>query len=114
MVINLMFLCNGSSKLNNHLIHPEQHLTSDHTSLTISIPIIEENINITKFSIAKNSKEEIAFIEDIITSIKNLDISNFSDNKSLEDIVNSFAFHIEHAWEKNSKQLNITRHSKRW
>ena len=109
-----MFLYNGSSELNNHLIHLEWHLISNHTPLTISIPIVEENINMTKFSIAKNSKEEMAFIKDIITSIKNLDISNLSNNKSLEDIVNSFAFHIEHAWEKNSKQLNITRHSKRW
>ena len=91
-----MFLCNRSSELNNHSIHLEWHLTSNHAPLTILIPIVEENINITKFSIAKNSKEEIAFIKDIITSIKNLDISNLSNNKSLENIVNSFAFYIEH------------------
>jgi len=96
LVIDLMFLCNGSSELNNHLIHLEWCLSSDHTPLTILIPIIKENINITKFFIAKNSEKETAFIDDIITFIKNLDISNLSDDKSLEDIINSFTFHIEY------------------
>ena len=44
----------------------------------------------------KNNKEKMAFIKDIITFIKNLNVSNLSDVESLEDIINSFASHIEH------------------
>jgi len=60
-----MFLCSGSNELDNHLIHPEWHLTSDHVSLTIAIPIVEESINSTKHSIIKGSKEKAFFIKNI-------------------------------------------------
>jgi len=48
LVIDLMFLCSGSSKLNNHSIHSDWQLTLDHAHLTITIPIIEKYINTTK------------------------------------------------------------------
>ena len=86
----------------------------DKLYLSVTIPIVEENINLSKFSIAKNSKEEIMFIKDTIISIKSLDVSNLSDISRLENVVNTFASHIEHAWEKNSKLVNITKHSKSW
>jgi len=63
--------------------------------LTVSIPIVEENINLSKFSITKNSKEEVLFIKDVLSIIKNLDISNLSDIDKLEDIVNTFALYTE-------------------
>ena len=47
-VIDLIFLCSSSSELDNHSIHPDQHLMSDHTLLTITIPIAEKSINSTK------------------------------------------------------------------
>ena len=43
-VIDFMFLQFGSSKMDNHLIHPNWRLTSDHTSLTVVIPIVKEHI----------------------------------------------------------------------
>ena len=113
-VINLMFLRSGLTELNNHSIHPDWWLTSDHTPLTISIHIVEEDINSSKFSIAKNSEEEASFIKDISSIIKNLDISNLSDIDKLEDVVNTLASNSEHAWDKNSKLVNITKHSKSW
>ena len=109
-----MILYSGLSELNNYLIHLEWHLTSNHTLLSITISIVEENINSSKFSIAKNSEEEMVFIKDVITFIKSLDVSNLSDINRLENIVNTFAFHIEYVWEKNSKLVNITRYSKSW
>jgi len=36
-VINLMFLHNGSSELNSHIIHPDWRLISDHMPLTITM-----------------------------------------------------------------------------
>jgi len=109
-----MFLYSRSSELNNHLIHPDWQLTSDHAPLTISIPIAEKNINSFKFSITKNSKEEASFIKDVLSIIKNLNISNLSDIDKLEDIVNTFALYTECVWGKISKLINITRYSKSW
>ena len=88
-VIDLMFLRSSSSKLNNHSIHPNWCLISDNTPLPI--PIVEEDINSTKHSIIKDSKEEVAFIKDITISIRNLHTSNLSDITSLDNIVNEFA-----------------------
>ena len=109
-----MFLWNRLSELNNYLIHLDWHLTSDHILLTITIPIIEENVNLSKHSIAKNSKEELVFIKDVITTIKGLDTSNLYDVNSLENAINMFTHYIECIWEKNSKYINIIRHFKSW
>ena len=56
LVIDLMFLRYGSSELNQHSIHPDCRLSSDHAPLTIIIPIVDEFINISKLSISPNSE----------------------------------------------------------
>jgi len=114
LVINLMFLRSGSTELNNHSIYPDWQLISDHTPLTVSISIVEEVVNLSKFSIAKNSEEEASFIKDVSFSIKNLDVSDLSDTDKLEDMVNTLTSNTKHAWGKNLKLVNITRHSKSW
>jgi len=86
----------------------------DYAPLTISIPIVEESITLTKHSIIKDSKEESSFIKDIITSIRNLNTSNLSSVFSLDSAVNEFANAVESAWVKNSKVVNITKHFKSW
>ena len=111
-ITNLIFLCNSSSELDNHLIHPNWHLMSNHAPLTIIIPISEEHIESSKRSIIKDNKEEMSFIKDLISSIKNLHTSNLLDKNSLERVVNKFTKAVEYAWEKNLKIINITKHSK--
>ena len=113
-VIDLMFLRSRSNKLNNHLIHPDWWLILDHAPLTITIPIIKENINSFKFSIMKNNKEEVAFIKEVVSIIKNLDVSNLMNSDKLEDVINIFASNTECAWKKNSKCINIIKNSKSW
>jgi len=61
----------------------------------VSIPIAEENIITSKFSIAKNSKEEENFIKDVSYGIKNIDVSDLSDSNKLEDATNSLASSFE-------------------
>jgi len=63
----------------------------------VSIPIAEENIITSKFSIAKNSKEEENFIKDASYGIKNIDVSDLSDSNKLEDATNSLASSFENA-----------------
>ena len=113
-VINLMFLCCDSSKLNMHSIYPEWCLTSNHVSLTITIPIIEEHIATQKRTIIKNSEEEDELIKEVIAAFSKLDISNISDIPKLEKVVLDFANIVDHTWMKYSKLANIMKHSKSW
>ena len=94
-VIDLIFLHSRSNKLNNHLIHSNWHLLSNHAPLTISIPITEENIISSRLVILKNSEEEAAFVKEAIVIIKNMNTSNLMDCDKLEDIVNLLELKIE-------------------
>jgi len=48
LVIDLMFLRYGSSKLNQYLIHLDSYLSSDHVPLTITISIVDVFVNTSK------------------------------------------------------------------
>ena len=93
-VIDLIFLHSRSTKLNNYLIHPDWHLSSNHTSLTIMIPITEEFITSSKLSILKGSEEEVTFVKEASAIIRNLNTSNLTDNVKLENLVNLFRSRI--------------------
>ena len=101
-VINLIFLYSRLSKLNNYSIYPEWQLTSDHVSLMVTIPIADEFVQSSKFSLPKKSEEEEAFVKEAISIIKSLDTSNLTNQESLEEVVNLFASKIEQAWNANT------------
>jgi len=109
-----MFLHSGSNELDNHSMHPEWHLTLDHAPFTITIPIVKKSVNSTKCLIIKDIEKEASFIKDVTTFIRNLNMSNLSDITSLDRAVNNFANVVKNAWEKNSKIINIMKHSKSW
>ena len=113
-VINLMFLQYGSYEINQHSIHPDWHLLSDHTSLSISVPIMDEVVNTLKLSIQQNSEQEIAFVEEVTSIFKNLNTFSISDKIHLENTVDHLNTLIDQSWNKNAKQLRITKHSKQW
>ena len=94
-VIDLMFLHCDSSVLNNHSIHLEWCLSSNYAPLTITISISDECINTCKSTIQKNSIEEEQFVNDTISTIKNLDIANLLDILSLEKAVNDFTKNVD-------------------
>jgi len=94
-VINLMFLCYSSSKLNQHSILPESQLSSDHAPLSVDIPLFKEIIQMLKLTLAPKSDQESAFIEDIISNFKNLDTSNIEDINELERVVNQLSAIID-------------------
>jgi len=58
LVINLMLLHYRSRELDQHSIHPNSRLFSDHTPLSINISIDEEIICTSKLSIPQKSKQE--------------------------------------------------------
>jgi len=109
-----MFLHYGSTELDQHFIHPDSHLSSDHALLSINIPINEEVVYTSKLSISQRSKQETAFIKEIISNFKNLDTFNIADMEKLEHIVNQLRVIIDQAWTKNAKNSRISKHSKQW
>ena len=113
-VINLMFLHYGSSELDHHTILPDSQLSSDHTPLSIDIPIFEEIIQTLKLTLAPKSDQETDFINDIILNLKTLDTSNIEDIGKLEWVVNQLGTIIDQAWTKNAKKSKISKHSKQW
>ena len=114
LVIDLMFLCYGSSELNWHTIHPESSLSSNHAPLSIDISIDEEVICTSKLLILQKSEQETAFVQQVISNFKNIDISNITNMKKLENIVNQLKAIIDQAWTKNAKKSRISKHSKQW
>ena len=113
-VIDLMFLRNRSSELNGHIIHPNWWLMSDHAPLTITIPIAEEFVQSSKLTIPKKSEEGEKFVKEVISIFKSLDTSSFTNRESLEQIINSLASRLEQAWFSNTRNVNITKHPKKW
>ena len=96
-VIDLMFLCYGSTELDHHSIHPESHLSSNHAPLTIDTPIYKEDICTSKLLIPPKSDQETVFIEEIILNFKNLNTSSITDTDDLECNVNQLRAIINRA-----------------
>jgi len=107
-----MFLQFGSSKMDNHLIYPNWRLTSDHTSLTVVIPIVEEHVQTKKCFIVKNSNKEYTFIKELTESLRSINTSDIGDIAHLDSIMNEFTSSLESIWAKNSKVINIMVYSK--
>jgi len=113
-ILDLVFLWSSSSEFNNHCIHPDWRLLSDHAWITIDISIIEEHISTKRQSLIKGSDEESLFLEKLTQSIKNLDTLSIQNSDILEEIVQNLLIEIKDIWFKHSKTVNITRHSKVW
>jgi len=87
-------------------------MSLNHVPLIINIPIINKFINTSKLLIVSNSEQEMAFVKDLITIFKNVEMSNITNKDNLEDIVNRIETSINRAWTKNAKWSRISRHSK--
>jgi len=113
-VIDLMFLHHGSVELDNHSILPDFHLSSDHAPLIIDIPIVEEFIPSSKFTIPPNSEHETNFIKDVISNFSKLDTSQIENIDNLETMANQLREIVDQMWVKNAKKSRYSKHSKQW
>jgi len=106
-VIDLMFLHFDSSKLNQHSILLESRLSSDHTPLTVTIPLFKEIVQTSKLILASKSNQESEFIQDVISNFKGLDMTSIEDSNKLNQVIKQFSSIIDNVWTKNQEYLNI-------
>ena len=107
-----MFVRPELSELNSYSIYLDWRLISDYALLTMNIVIFKEHVQTKKCTIVKNSEEEDNFINELIETIKRLNIENIQNKEALEYIIQTFTEHIERIWYKHSKIVNITKYSK--
>ena len=106
LVLDLAFICPNSTEFNTYHIHPDWRQSSDHTPITVNIPIVKE-VQVSKHALIKKSEEEDWLIAEVKNFIKNLKTDFIVDINVLQEIVN-------YIWHKHSKKINITRHFKAW
>ena len=86
-MINLIFLQNNLSEINNYLILLDLRSSLDHASLTVDIIINKKFIQDKQCTIIKNSKKDDDFIKKLKIAIGNIDTSNISNRDSLENTI---------------------------
>jgi len=64
--------------------------------------------------IVKKSEEECTFVKELIEAIKNIETNDIPDINCFNSIILEFISLLENIWAKNSKIVNITKHSKSW
>jgi len=90
-VLDLVFLHSNSSEHDNHCIHPDWRLTSDHAPITVNISILKKHVQTKKQSSSKNSEEKTHFIDELINFIKGLNIDSIQSIDILEAIIQLLA-----------------------
>ena len=95
LVLDLVFLQPNLTKQNNHHIYLDWRLTSDYAPISVDISIAEEYIQTTKGVLARNSKKEDCFIEELTKFIKNLKTDSILNSNVLEGIVNSLTTNVD-------------------
>ena len=113
-VLDLMFLHSGSPELDSHCIFPENRLSSNHTPLSVKIPIIEEVIQFLKFTIPPKSDQDKAFIDEVISNFKSMNTNNIDDVIKLDFVIKRIGCIIDHTWRNHAKKSRISKHSKQW
>jgi len=90
-----MFLRPESLEYNNHTIHSNLRLTSDHAPFTVNISIFKEYIQTRRCTLVKNGKEENKFINELIEAIKEMNTKNICNKNILNQIIQELASTIE-------------------
>lgn len=98
LVLNLMFLHSISEDLNYYFILSDLQGLSDYTFLLVYITIEEEFILEEKLAIVKNNEKEKTFVNNLITRLGNINITNIHDQKTLRETVGKFASIVEELW----------------
>ena len=113
-VLDLVFMNPNNPGFNKHILNPDIRLPSDHVPLIIEVGIKEENVNITFKAIKKDSKEEEAFIRDLVKGVRNIDTSKLKNQLDIQRYAVNLEKIFKDAWSIHSTTKRITKHSKEW
>ena len=114
LVLDLVFLRPSSPEFNHHHIHPNWRLSSNHAPITVDITIRKETLLLIQWMFAKGSNEEKHFVNSIAHAIKNVNMTSIQNAETLEKVVMALSSNIEELWQRHSKTVKITKHSKVW
>jgi len=87
---------------------------SNHALLVVNISIIEEFTQDKRRIIIRNNKEEVKFVSELMSIIRNINTSNISSKGLLKEVVQEYTRTSNSIWYKFSKNVNITKCSKAW
>jgi len=113
-VLDLVFLAPNNPGFGKHSLLPKIQRPLDYVPLLINLGISKENIDMVVQAIKKDSNEEKDFINEITSSIRNLNTTNIMDKNFLLDVTSQLSLAYKKAWTKYSKPKHITKHSKEW
>jgi len=113
-ILDLVFMNPNNAGFNKHILNPDICLPSDHVPLIIEVGIKEENIDFTFQAIKKDSKEEEAFIRDIIKGVRSIDTLDLKNQEDIQRCVTTLSTTFKTTWSTHSMTKRITKHSKEW
>jgi len=113
-VLDLVFMNPNNPDFNKQTLNPDIRLPSDHVPLIIEVGIKEENVDITFKAIKKNSKEEEAFIRDLVKGVRNIDMSEMKNQLDIQKCAAKLEKIFKDVWSTHSMTKRITKHSKEW
>jgi len=113
-VLDLVFMNPNNMGFNKHTLNPNICLPSDHVSLIIDMSIKKENIDIMIQAIKKDSKEEEAFIKDIIENVRPIDTLDLKSQENIQRCVILLTMAFKNAWSIYFTTKCITKYSKEW
>ena len=109
-----MFLWVNLEEINTYFILPNLQSSSDHTLLMVDIIINEKFIQDKWQNIIKNSVKKECFVNELKNIVSNINTTNISHSKLLKRIIQELVAISENLWNKYSKYVKITKHSKVW
>ena len=111
-VLDLVFMYPNNTGFNKHTLNPNIHLPSNHVPLIIDVGIKKENIDITIQVIKKDSKEEEAFIKDVIKNVRHIDISDLKSQEDIQRYITLLTMAFKDAWSIHFTTKHIIKYSK--
>ena len=95
LVIDLIFLRPELMEHNNHSIHPNWKLISNHAPLTVNISIFKEHVQTRRQMLAINNEEEEYFLNKLINTINKINAENIQSKEVFKSVIQLFTYYID-------------------